>query len=154
MRTKNGRDINFPTYKNVKNKIFIANINDPKTIQIELGGWISIDPDLSQEEINKQIIRTKRKIQDRIRKLSRATEMYQKESIVDIKTGQKSTGTKIKNYQYMLIQIVLFNKIIGYDKNLIKHIIQPFIHDLINEDINDDRVFNWQTGNCRGKGQF
>lgn len=154
MRTKNGRDINFPMYRNVKNKIFIANINDPKTIQIELGGWISIDPDLSQEEINKQIIRTKRKIQDRIRKLSRATEMYQKESIVDIKTGQKSTGTKIKNYQYMLIQIVLFNKIIGYDKNLIKHIIQPFIHDLINEDINDDRVFNWQTGNCRGKGQF
>lgn len=151
---KTGRDIKLPTYHNVKNKIIIANINEPKTTQIELGGWVTVDPDMEQEEINKEIIRAKRRIQNRIRQLANETLLFQKESIVDIKTGQKPVGTKIKKYQFMLIQLVLFNKIITYDKQLTKTVIQPFIRDLIDMDINDERVFNWQNGNCRGNGQY
>jgi hypothetical protein len=143
MRKKDGKILILPIYNNVKNKILIPNAITFKTTQIEMGGWIKINQELSQSELNHAINKATSKIKNRITNFAKSNEMYHCQSIAIIETTDVDKGKKKKNYQWVSINLTLYNKINIYDQSMVKHSCCPLIEDIIDNDINDDDVFNF-----------
>lgn len=134
------KKIVLPVYRNVRSEIW-ANNKSFKTTQIYINGWITINPDLEDTEIFTIIHRAKRNIQKRIDKLRLKTRMYESDSIVDFQTAIEKY--KKKDVQFLKIDIVLFNKTQEYNKRDVVATIQPFLKEIINNDLVDDNVFNF-----------
>jgi hypothetical protein len=99
------------------------------------------------------MIRAKRNIKYRLSNFARITGKYQKESIVVIDTGLLTKQNKKKNYQFVSIDITLYNKVYIYDRENIKTMMNPLVKDIIQNDINNPDVFNFIL-KVRGMEQY
>jgi hypothetical protein len=142
-REKGIKTIKLPAINNIKNQIFIPNHITFKTTQVHLGGWIKINPDLYQNEIDHCINKAIRNIKIRISAIAKTTGLYHQQSIVVIDTSVLERGHKKKCYQFVNVDLTLFNRINIYDKKKVIQTIRPLIEDIIKNDINDDDVFNF-----------
>lgn len=125
------------TINNIRSKIIIPNVLNFKTTQINLNGWITINQDVEQSELDKHIFLLKRKIKSILTNFAILTGKYQKENIVIIDTGKLELS---KNpYQFMSLDVVLYNKNNIYDKQEIKTRIISLIQNIINEIGNDEK---------------
>lgn len=122
---------------NVGSYITIPNIYNFKTTQLEINGWIKVhNQDYSQSEINNILNRIRKVIKTRLEEFIKKTERYRKETILIIETGKRTKTNKIRNYQYIKIDIVLFNIFQDYNKTETKYIITPLILEIIEKDLN------------------
>jgi hypothetical protein len=120
-----------------------------------MSGWIKLNPDLEQHQLVFIINKTKRNIKARLTNIANKTGIYQKESIVVISTGDITNDRKIKNYQYINIDITLFNKPGNiYDRNYTKAFAHSLTQEIIINDLIDDQVFNFLGGDIRASGQY
>lgn len=56
-----GKIVDFKNYKNARQCVRIIDSKRCKTYQPEITGWIKIDPDLTQKEVDIETIRSKKK---------------------------------------------------------------------------------------------
>lgn len=146
------RILKMPTIDRVQNNITISNIERFNTTQIHMGGWIKIDPEIEQNELNRVFYRAKRNIRYRLQNFARKTGRYHLQNIVILDTGVLSRYKK-KNYQFLNIDLTLYNKVCIYDRAEIKAYIQPLLKDIIQNDLQDTNVFNFIL-KARGSGQY
>lgn len=137
------RVLKLPTIDKVGNKIIIPNIETFKTTQIHLCGWIRMNPELEQYEADHILLKTRRNIKYRMANFAKRTGKYQQENIVIIETGTVNRQKKQRNYQFVNIDLTLYNKSNIYDKANVKASISPLIRDIIQNDLIDTDVFNF-----------
>jgi len=153
-KDKNGKRITMKDIHNVKNDIYVADFRTFKSIQIDMGGWIHLDPELDQHELNRILSRAIKNIKYRLSNMARRTGKYHLSNIVIIDTGDINYSRKARNYQYLNIYVTLFNKTDIYDKMKIRATFQPIIQEIIENDLQDERVFEFLGGKVRATGQY
>ncbi len=137
-----GKIVDFKNYKNARQCVRIIDSKRCKTYQPEITGWIKIDPDLTQKEVDIETIRSKRKIRERIKNLAKQTQLFHPESIVEIKIGQINDVNKRTGRIFVAINIVIYNISQIYDKSIPNMILRPFLKDIVDYDL-DQNVFQW-----------
>jgi len=147
---RTGKRLKLQEYKSIKTIIHILSLSNFKTLQFTLTGWIKID-DVTQDELNKSLAKTKLNIKNTIRLIARKTKRFQQESIVIINTGQVSSLRK--NYQFFEIEICLFNLNLKYERSVVLSDIELLSKLIIDNDI-DTSVFQFLQGKVRGTGQL
>jgi hypothetical protein len=150
-RERNGKRFNL-NFNDKNVKILVLNTETFKTIQLTIKGWIFIDDDMTQEDLNKNMHLTKRHIKDVIREISRKIKTIQPESIVTIDTGNLNHLKSNKNYQFIKIDICIYNKPnIIFDKYYVMKIITDLLQ-LTSDYI--DQNFKFIKEKVRGTGQY
>lgn len=140
-KEKTSRRILLPTYNNVKLMIFIANKHTFKTIQLHLGFWVHVDPLLETTHVSHEISLIRFKIKKRIREFASQTKKYKEESIVIVQSADSYAVNERRNYQYINVDITIFNKFYDFDIQNVKKSMMPVLKDIVDIDLVTD-VFN------------
>jgi len=137
----------------VRSAIIIANVYNFKTTQIEINGWIKLhNPNYEQSEVNCIFNRIKKNIKNHLTEFGKTTGKYKKENLVIIDTGKQTKMNKIRNYQFLNIDIVLFNQSVEYDKAEVRYYIIPVVKTIIENDLNVEEFSFIEK--LRGSEQF
>lgn len=143
-KDRSGRVIKLKTsYENIKTEIIVPDIEKFKTTQLQIQGWVIIDPELEQEEVNRILYLTKRQIKQTITNFARYTGKYQVENIVIVDTGKLKNKPNSSAWQFMTIDITLYNKKDYYDRDITKRYMLPLVNDIIENCLNNEQVFNF-----------
>jgi len=148
------KNIKLSIYKNIKTNIDILDVSTFKTIQFKLMGWIKLNPQATQNEINKYINKSQRQIKIRIENLARKTNRYQRKSIAIIDTGEVVKEKRVKKYQFYTINVCIYNKSSIYNRKNVIEDIQPLIQQIIDNDIEDRDILEFLSPSVRRSGQY
>ena len=135
---KTGKFIALGYYENVKIGYGTVDHKKLKTIYIKLNSWLS--PESEDEEFNNIISKTKRKVKLRIYDLH--SELFKKESIVDLDVRTK--GIKVGKKSFLNLEITLFTKkTFDVRSEELKNLIQDLIENIVDDDLNNKILFNF-----------
>lgn len=129
-KDKVGRDWWLKEYNDIKIQCIVINTTTIKSVQLNLTGWISVLPDVKQEEINRKIFAIKYQLKQKTRSWNNL--YFQKELITDIDTTSNVNSRKA--YQFYSMEITHFVKPqMIFDKLTISMLLQSFYQEVIDE---------------------
>ena len=135
---KTGKFITLEYYGNVKIGYGTVDYKNLKTIYIKLNSWV--EPENDNDEFNELLSKTKRKIKLRIYNLR--SELFKKESIVDLDVRTK--GIKLGKKSFINLEITLFTqKHFDLRTKELKCTIKNLIEDIIDSDLDNKILFNF-----------
>ena len=135
---KKGKFITVGNHNNVKIGYGTVDSKNLKSIYIQLNSWTQ--PTVDEHDFNKLILKTRRKIKDKIYELK--SEFFKKESIVDLDI--KTNGIKTNKRSFMDLEITLFvDKPFDVKSNEINELVNSFSKDIINDVLVDSSLFNF-----------
>lgn len=135
---KIGKFITLGHYDNVKIGYGTVDYKNLKTIYIKLNSWI--EPEDMDDEFNKLLSKTKRKIKLRIYDLK--SDLFKRESIVDLDV--RTNGIKLKKKSFINLEITLFTqKHFDIRCKELKITIKKLIENVIDSDLDNKNLFNF-----------
>lgn len=135
---KKGKFISIGNYNKVKIGYGTVDSKNLKTIYVQLNSWTQ--PLVEQNDFDKLISKTQRKIKDIIYNLKH--EYFKRESIVDLDI--KTNGIKTTKRSFMDLEITLFvEKPFDVRSNEIKTIINDLSINIIDNILIDESLFNF-----------
>jgi hypothetical protein len=109
-----------------------------------------VDKEYEEYQLKREISISRKKIVNRLLELGKQTKKYyDKECIVIIDTTTNKEGTIKKKYQYLCIDITIYNIDQNYDKKAIKKMLYPVLQNIVDLDLTDKNVFNFINGTTR-----
>lgn len=135
---KKGKFITIGTYNNVKIGYGTVDSKKLKTIYIQMNSWTQ--PIINENDFSKIILKTRRKIKEKIQDLK--SEYFKKESIVDLDI--KTNGIKTNKRSFMDLEVTLYvEKPFEVRSNEIKTIVTNLSNKIIDETLIDETLFNF-----------
>jgi len=135
---KTGKFIALGYYRDVKIGYGTVDHKNLKSIYIKLNSWLA--PENDNDEFEDILSKTKRKIKFRIFDLQ--SELFKKESIVDLDVRTK--GIKVGKKSFLNLEITLFTKqMFDIRSNELKVIIENLTKDIIDSDLDNKILFNF-----------
>ena len=135
---KTGKFIALGHYQDVKIGYGTVDHKNLKTIYIKLNSWLS--PENEDSEFENILSKSKRKIKLRIFDLQ--SELFKKESIVDLDVRTK--GIKLGKKSFLNLEITLFTKqTFDMRSDELKIIIENLTKDIIDHDLDNEILFNF-----------
>lgn len=135
---KKGKFIPINVYNNVKIGYGTVDFKNLKTIYIQLNSWIQASH--QESDFEKIILKTQRKIKEKIREST--YDYFKKESIVDLDI--KTKGIKTTKRSFMDLEITLFvDKPFDVKSKEIKKIINDLSLNIIDNILIDKSLFNF-----------
>ena len=135
---KTGKFIALGYYENVKIGYGTVDHKKLKTIYIKLNSWLA--PESEDEEFNNIISKTKRKVKLRIYNLH--SELFKKESIVDLDVRTK--GIKLGKKSFLNLEITLFTeKTFDIRSDELRDLMQNLVESIIDSDLDNKVLFNF-----------
>ena len=129
-KDKVGRSWWLNEYQNIRMQCVVINTITIKTVQLNLTGWISVLPDVNQEEINRKIFNIKYQLKQKTRNWKNP--YFQPELITDIDTT--SNVNSRKEYQFFSMEITHFVRPqMIFDKLTIQMLLQNYYQEVIDE---------------------
>ena len=135
---KTGKFIALGYYRDVKIGYGTVDHKNLKTIYIKLNSWLS--PENEDSEFENILSKSKRKIKLRIFDLQ--SELFKKESIVDLDVRTK--GIKLGKRSFLNLEITLFTKqTFDMRSDELKTIIENLTKNIIDYDLDNEILFNF-----------
>lgn len=136
---KIGKFIPLGDYKQVKIGYGTVDFKNLKTIYLKLNTWV--EPEKSENDFDKTILTTKRKIKNLIKEYD-FNDYFKKESIVDLDIRTK--GIKMNKRSFMSLDITLFvDKHFDIKTQNIKGMFKNFMCNSIDQCLSDKNLFNF-----------
>jgi hypothetical protein len=135
---KKGKFITIGNHNNVKIGYGTVDFKNLKTIYIQLNSWTQ--PLVEEHDFDRVILKTRRKIKERIYDLN--SELFKKESIVDLDI--KTNGIKTNKRSFMDLEITLFvNKQFDVRSKEVKEVISNLSNSIVDTILIDETLFNF-----------
>jgi hypothetical protein len=135
---KKGKFIVIGSHGNVKMGYGTVDFKNLKTIYIQLNSWIQ--PTLDEQDFDKLIYKSRKKIKDKIYLLN--SEFFKPQSIVDLDI--KTNGVKINKRSFMDLEITLYvNKHFDVRSKEIKNFVSNLSKDIIDTVLIDKTFYNF-----------
>jgi hypothetical protein len=135
---KTGKFITLGYYRNVKIGYGTVDHKNLKTIYIKLNSWV--EPENEDDEFDDILSKTKRKIKIRIHDLR--SELFKKESIVDLDVRTK--GIRIGKKSFLNLEITLFTqKYFDIRSKELRCVIKDLVENVIDSDLDNKILFNF-----------
>jgi len=135
---KTGKFIALGYYQDVKIGYGTVDHKKLKTIYIKLNSWLA--PENENDEFESILSKSKRKIKVRIFNLQ--SDLFKKESIVDLDVRTK--GIRVGKKSFLNLEITLFTKeIFDIRSEELKKLIGNLIKDIIDSDLDNKILFNF-----------
>ncbi len=135
---KKGKFISIGNHNNVKIGYGTVDFKNLKTIYIQLNSWTQ--PLVEEHDFDRLILKTRKKIKDKIYNLN--SEFFKPESIVDLDI--KTNGIKTNKRSFMDLEVTLYvNKNFDVRSNEIKSIISNLSNSIIDTILIDETLFNF-----------
>lgn len=140
---KVGRGFNIQPINNVHINVYIPDVRTLKTVQFDLGAWISVDPELTQYDLDKGLFTAKRGIKQYVESIAKKTKMIKKECIVDIYTATLHSKTRTRKHQYLVCDVALYNEGLEFNRHVIEAMCVEMSKYIIENVFIDTRIFNF-----------
>lgn len=135
---KKGKFITIGNHNNVKIGYGTVDFKNLKTIYIQLNSWTQ--PLVEEHDFDRVILKTRRKIKEKIYNLN--SELFKKESIVDLDI--KTNGIKTNKRSFMDLEITLFvNKQFDVRSKEVKEVISNLSNSIVDTILIDETLFNF-----------
>jgi len=135
---KTGKFITLGYYGNVKIGYGTVDHKNLKTIYIKLNSWV--EPESDDNQFNEILSKTKRRIKLRI--LGLHSELFKRESIVDLDVRTK--GIKLGKRSFLNLEMTLFTqKYFDIRTKELKGLIKELVKDVVDSDLSDKNLFNF-----------
>jgi len=136
---KIGKYIPLGDHKDVKVGYGTVDFKNLKTVYVKMNAWV--EPDNDNEDFDKTISKTRKKIKDFIREYNLG-ENFKKESIFDLDIRTK--GIKLNKRSFMNLEVTLFvDKFFDVKASFIKNLMKKFVHESIDTCLADKTLFNF-----------
>lgn len=117
LHDKKGKNLRKRQMGLVEVAVYTPNVNTFKTTQMRLSGWVTPNPDATQEDYDRVMGSTKFRLKRMVRDWSESHRFFQPESIVDLDTSDVIPKSRKRQYQFFKVDIVLFVRDdLEYDK--------------------------------------
>lgn len=135
---KKGKFITIGNHNNVKIGYGTVDFKNLKTIYVQLNSWTQ--PLVEEHDFDRVILKTRRKIKEKIYNLN--SELFKKESIVDLDI--KTNGIKTNKRSFMDLEITLFvNKQFDVRSKEVKEVISNLSNSIVDTILIDETLFNF-----------
>lgn len=132
---KLGKGFWMEEYENLKLHCDVPNADRFNTVQMEVTGWLSINPEAEQHDLDKMTSKIKKRIKDKIRDWKQ--QFFLPSAIVIFETG--SITYQRRDYQFFTVEVTHFVKPkMTYDKQTLIRLLYPFYIEIIDNYIIDD----------------
>jgi len=142
-KVKFGKGFTLPEVEGITFNVYVPNVFRYKSIQIDFGAWIQIDPEIEDHDINRIVNLTVRNLRNYVEQLAKKYPFFYSKCIVDLDTTRKQRLETQSRPQFLNLDITLFVKDIQYDRDQMEPIMKKVSEDIVYDILVDEQVFNF-----------